>query len=138
MAVQPHYQWISEHKMIKSHIGVITNVRPDHLDEMGPTDEDVAKSLCNGSRKATIVTSENEKRFYNSEVAENNDTKYIQSNSKNISQSDLDKFSYMEHPSNIALALDVCKIAGVDKKIANQRNAKSEAGRGRISALEIN
>ena len=65
-----------------------------------------------------IFVSAFEKDFIIQEAAENNDTKYIQSNSKNISQSDLDKFSYMEHPSNIALALDVCKIAGVDKKIA--------------------
>ena len=47
MAVQPQYQWIAEHQMVKSHIGVITNVRPDHLDEMGPTEDDVAYSLCN-------------------------------------------------------------------------------------------
>jgi len=133
MAVQPHYQWISEHKMIKSHIGVITNVRPDHLDEMGPTDDDVAKSLCNTVPcKATIVTSENEKDFIIQEVAENNDTKYIQSNSKNISQSDLDKFSYMEHPSNIALALDVCKIAGVDKKIAIKGMQKVKPDEGAL------
>ena len=45
MALQPQYQWIAEHQMIKSHIGVITNVRPDHLEEMGPTEEDVAHSL---------------------------------------------------------------------------------------------
>ena len=47
MAVQPQYQWIAEHQMVQSHIGVITNVRPDHLDEMGPTEDDVAYSLCN-------------------------------------------------------------------------------------------
>ena len=47
MAVQPQYQWISEHQMVKSDIGVITNARPDHLDEMGPTDVDVVRSLCN-------------------------------------------------------------------------------------------
>ena len=76
---------------------MITNVRPDHLDEMGPTDDDVAKSLCNTvPYKATLVTSEYEKDFIIQEAAENNDTKYIQSNSKNISQSDLNKFSYME------------------------------------------
>ena len=46
MAVQPQYQWMAN-QMVKSHIGVITNVRPDHLDEMGPTEEDVARSLCN-------------------------------------------------------------------------------------------
>ena len=42
MAVQPQYQWISEHQMVKSDIGVITNARPDHLDEMGPTEEDLS------------------------------------------------------------------------------------------------
>ena len=47
MAVQPEYQWISEHQMIQSHIGVITNARPDHLEEMGPTIDDVKKSLGN-------------------------------------------------------------------------------------------
>ena len=45
MAVQPEYQWISEHQMIQSHIGVITNARPDHLEEMGPTIDDVKKSV---------------------------------------------------------------------------------------------
>jgi len=38
MAVQPQYQWIAEHQMIQSQIGVITNTRPDHLEEMGPTE----------------------------------------------------------------------------------------------------
>ena len=38
---------VSEHQMVRSIIGVITNARPDHLEEMGPTDEDVALSLCN-------------------------------------------------------------------------------------------
>ena len=47
MAVQPEYQWISEQKMQKSTIGVITNIRPDHLDEMGPTMDDVTRSLSN-------------------------------------------------------------------------------------------
>ena len=35
MAVNPQYQWLSEQKIVKSTIGVLTNVRPDHLDEMG-------------------------------------------------------------------------------------------------------
>ena len=34
MAVNPQYQWVSEQKMIQSTVSVITNVRPDHLDEM--------------------------------------------------------------------------------------------------------
>ena len=57
MAIQPQYQWISEHQMVKSHIGVITNARPDHLDEMGPKEVDVVKSLCNSVPfSGTLVT----------------------------------------------------------------------------------
>ena len=47
MAVNPQYQWVSEQKMIKSTVSVITNVRPDHLDEMGSTLQDNAMSLSN-------------------------------------------------------------------------------------------
>ena len=47
MAVNPQYQWVAEHKMIQSTISVITNVRPDHLDEMGLTLQDNAMSLSN-------------------------------------------------------------------------------------------
>mgnify|MGYP001430771210 FL=1 len=34
MAVSPQYQWISEHRIIRSTLSVITNVRKDHIDEM--------------------------------------------------------------------------------------------------------
>ena len=47
MAVNPQYQWISEHKIVQSSIGVITNVRPDHLDEMGSTEKELSYSLSN-------------------------------------------------------------------------------------------
>ena len=42
MALQPENQWAAERHMIKSTVGVITNVRDDHLDVMGPTVHDVA------------------------------------------------------------------------------------------------
>ena len=65
MAVQPQYQWIAEHQMVRSHIGVITNVRPDHLDEMGPTEDDVAYSLCNTiPLNGILITAEDQKNEY--------------------------------------------------------------------------
>ena len=47
MAVNPEYQWVTEREFVKSTISVITNSRPDHLDLMGPTIDDVTKSLSN-------------------------------------------------------------------------------------------
>lgn len=45
MAVSPELQWVSEHKLVKSTIGVITNVRQDHLEEIGPELDDMAEAL---------------------------------------------------------------------------------------------
>ena len=43
MAVLPELQEINERKLVRSTICVICNVREDHLDEMGPTLDDVAR-----------------------------------------------------------------------------------------------
>ena len=119
MAVQPQYQWISEHQMIKSHIGVITNVRPDHLAEMGPTEDDVAMSLCNTIPfKSVLITGEDQKLEILEKISKKNKTKLIHSDEKSISEAELKKFTYMEHPSNIAVALNACKIAGVERSVA--------------------
>ena len=121
MAVQPQYQWISEHQMVKANIGVITNARPDHLDEMGPTEEDVVRSLCNSVPvNGTLVTAENKHKKIIEEVTLSNESKFISSNEKSLPDDYINNFSYIEHPQNIAIALDVCEELGVKRDIAIQ------------------
>ena len=131
MAVQPQYQWIAEHQMVKSQVGVITNVRPDHLEEMGPTDEDVALSLCNTIPvDGVLITGEDQKTDLMRHIAGKNDPRFIQSNESTITKEELEKFTYMEHPSNIAVALDACKEAGVERKtaLAGMHKVKPDLG----------
>ena len=119
MAVQPQYQWISEHQMVKSQIGVITNARPDHLDEMGPTEVDVVKSLCNSIPiGGTIVTAEEKHKNILKSVARGNRSEILFSKEKSVTDSELNKFNYIEHPQNIAIALDVCHKMGVSRRVA--------------------
>ena len=119
MAVQPQYQWIAEHQMIKSHIGVITNVRPDHLEEMGPTEEDVAYSLCNTiPNEALLITAEDQKPDILKAVAKQNNSQVVCSDPTSISQKEIDLFTYIEHRSNVAIAIDVCEKAGIDRQTA--------------------
>ena len=119
MAVQPQYQWISEHQMVKSDIGVITNARPDHLDEMGPTDVDVVRSLSNSIPiDGTLITAEEKYKNILEEVAEQNGSEFLHSDEGSITDSELNKFSYIEHPQNIAIALDVCKKMGIKRDVA--------------------
>ena len=119
MAVQPQYQWISEHQMVKSDIGVITNARPDHLDEMGPTEEDVAKSLCNSiPTNGTLITAEEKHKSILQSIANSNKSDIVFSDESTITMDELNKFKYIEHPQNIAIALDVCDKMGIKRDIA--------------------
>ena len=138
MAVQPQYQWIAEHQMVKSHIGVITNVRPDHLDEMGPTEDDVAYSLCNTIPvDGILITGEDQKKDILKEVASSNLSDLIFSDDKSVTNDELDKFTYMEHPSNVAVALDVCKEAGISRDIALAGMHKVQPDLGALVAWNL-
>ena len=46
MAVKPEYQRVCEREMLHSDIGIITNVRYDHMLEMGDSLAQIAASLC--------------------------------------------------------------------------------------------
>ncbi|MBT3617493.1 MAG: poly-gamma-glutamate synthase PgsB [Candidatus Marinimicrobia bacterium] len=119
MAVQPQYQWISEQEMVRSHIGVITNVRPDHVDEMGQTLSDIASSLSNTiPRQGVFISGEESVITIFDEVAQKRQTRVVKVNESEIGDDILDQFSYMEHPQNIALALAVCEQAGIERTIA--------------------
>lgn len=47
MAVDPELQWVSEHRMVRSTVGIITNVRPDHQEAYGNDYRDHVLSLAN-------------------------------------------------------------------------------------------
>ena len=138
MAVQPQYQWIAEHQMIKAHIGVITNVRPDHLEEMGPTENDVAMSLCNTVPiNSILITGESDEPEILKKVAKNNNTAFIKSDEKSIKKEELNRFTYIEHPSNIAVALDACKLAGVKRSVALDGMQKVRPDSGALIFWEL-
>ena len=138
MAVQPQYQWIAEHQMVKSHIGVITNVRPDHLEEMGPTENDVAYSLSNTIPVGgTFITGEDQKPDLLESIAKQNGSEFIKSDESSITQKELKSFTYMEHPSNVAVALDVCRKAGVDRAVAMTGMHKVQPDVGALVAWKL-
>ena len=119
MAVNPMLQWISEHKMIKATHSVITNSRPDHLDQMGPTLLNVTKSLANTiSFGGKLFTSEKKMGNVFKKTCLKRDTKFIYVDDSKIKNDDMGKFKYIEHKENVALALEIAKDCGVEKKEA--------------------
>lgn len=116
MAVLPANQSMAEHQMVHSTIGVITNVRADHLDEMGPTLADVARSLSNTiPQKGLVFTCEQEFFPVLRDVAEERGTGIRQVSGSSLPDSAMKGFTYLEHKDNVALALAVCRELGVSE-----------------------
>jgi len=138
MAVNPQYQWISEQKIVQSTLGVITNVRPDHLDEMGTTNHEIALSLSNTIPfNSKLLTSEYDTIEPLKHISNERQSVLEQSDIKDIPKNYLDKFPFIEHPENIALALKVCLEVGVSKDIALKGMLKTQPDPGSLFIWDL-
>lgn len=135
MAVQPQFQWIVEHQMVRSTVGVITNTRLDHLGEMGNSLEDITRALCNTIPFNGVVFTSEQKMFPLMEkIAKKRGTQLIYADPETVTDEDLRGFRYVEHRDNVALALAVCQHLGIprEKAMAGLHQTVPDSG-----ALEV-
>ena len=119
MALQPNYQRITEHKMIKATHGVITNIRMDHLDVMGPKLENVAEALSMTiPKKSKLFTAETRMLEFLKDKASSLDTEVISTTGDTVNFTEMAEFPYFEHPENVSLALAICDSLNVNRKEA--------------------
>lgn len=119
MALQPRYQKITEEQMVHATIGIITNVRLDHLDVMGPGIKQVGEALSNTiPKKGVLFTSEDKHHKFLENKCYKKNTQFHRSYATSISDEDMRGFNYIEHKDNIALALDICEHLGVGRALA--------------------
>ena len=113
MAVKPEYQYICENKILHADINIITNVREDHLDEMGKSLDEIASSLANTIPTNGAIFTSDEKYFdfFEREAIKKNSKAFINREEK-------EEYWEIDFPSNVALALEVCKYIGIDEKKA--------------------
>ena len=139
MAVQPALQLLVERKMVKATIGVLTNVRADHLDEMGPTLEMVAKSLSSTiPRNGIMFTSEKKYLPIIQEEGKKLNCQIIPVSPENITDQMMSGFTYLEHKDNVALALAVCAHLGIERDKALEGMYKCNPDPGVLRIFEIN
>jgi poly-gamma-glutamate synthase PgsB/CapB len=122
MALQPALQSLCELKLVQATHGVITNVRADHLDVMGPTVSDVARALAGTVPVAgRLFTAEQRHLDVLRQAAADRRAQVIAVGDDDIaavSWDELEQFPYVEHPDNVALALRVCQDLGIDRQTA--------------------
>ena len=140
MAVNPDLQPVTELRLIRSTVGVITNVRADHLDVMGPGLVDVARALSQTTPLGGhLFTAERQWTAVIEEMARRRGTQIHVAQEHLVTNEDLRGFSYFEHAENVALALAVCGHLGVDRKTAlrGMQEAKPDPGVLRRYSLTV-
>ncbi|WP_235215434.1 poly-gamma-glutamate synthase PgsB [Phaeacidiphilus oryzae] len=121
MAVMPALQEINQEKLIRSTIGVLCNVREDHLAEMGPTLDDVARSLSRSMPVGGIcVTAERDRLHILQEEADARDCRLIAVDPESVTDAELRGFSWFTFKENVAIALAVAELLGVERDVALQ------------------
>ncbi len=112
MAVDPVLQNVTQHKMLRADVGVITNVRLDHTAEMGETLEEICDSLSNTiPENGHLFTADG--RFF----------PQLQRNGQAIGCTchlalPTGKEPAIDFPENLAVALAVCRHLGVEEETA--------------------
>lgn len=141
MAVMPELQELNQEVLLQANIVVITNVREDHLEEMGPTLEDIARSLSRSMPVGGIcVTAEHEYWEVLQEEADKRNCELVYADPSSVTNEEMSWFSYITFKDNVACALVVAEIVGIDRSIAlaGMVAAQPDPGVLRVDEWEYN
>ncbi len=139
MALVPEYQRLENQMLIRPTHGVITNVRADHLDVMGPTVTDVGRALANTvPHKGMFFTAERGPQLATLRRRVRPGVKMTVADPNTVSDEEMKGFGYIEHKENVALALDVCASLNVERSqaLAGMQRSDPDFGVMRIYRIE--
>ncbi|WBB68052.1 poly-gamma-glutamate synthase PgsB [Micromonospora sp. WMMD812] len=138
MAVMPALQDHNQSKLIQSNIGVLCNVREDHLAEMGPTLDDVARSLSLSMPVGGVcITAERERLAILQEEADKRDCHLISVDPESVTDSEMNGFGWITFKENVAIALAVAEQLGVDRQSALKGMWESPPDPGVLSVERV-
>ena len=113
MAVKPELQRICEQRILTADITAITNVREDHLDEMGASLDSIAHSLAQTiPTNAVFFTADAAYFPFFRQVCASRHSRAF------LSGEQLEQYREIDFPDNVALALEICRYLGVDTQKA--------------------
>lgn len=112
MAVNPELQRICEEQILHADVCVITNVREDHIQEMGNDLNEIASAFCNTIPQSGILVINKGpfEKVFQKEAKKKNTTVFV---TKEFEGKD----NLGTFPENIACALSVCESLNLDKEL---------------------
>jgi len=137
MAVDPELRRASENTLIRATLAVITNVRRDHLEVIGPDIGTGARNLSDViPPNGTVVTAEQRLLPALQDEAEKRHAKVVTVDPETISDALLESFPYITFKENIALALGVSDLLGLDRERALDGMLHSTPDYGTVRLFE--
>lgn len=141
MALQPPLQALCELQIVRSTHGVICNAWPDHLDVMGPGTRDVALALAGTTPvDATLFTAERDHLTLFEAACRDRGSRLVALGAEEgeaIDEAEMNRFSYIEHRENVALALAVAADLGVPRDVALTGMVAAEPDVGALREAEV-
>lgn len=138
MAVRPEYQKVYQHDIIKANVTVIVNVREDHLDEMGPTLEQLAWAFGETiPYNGIAVIPRGEFEDYFKEIARKRSTKAVVVDETQMPTRLLQAYDYKVFPNNCAVAIYTAMALNIpmDQIVAGVLKAQPDPGALRIMPI---
>jgi gamma-polyglutamate synthase len=141
MAVNPLYgEWL-EQKVMCSHIGILTNVRLDHMDYLGDTLPQIARSLARATPKGSLLITAEEnpelQQILRTEAAERGSNLLI-ADPASVNSESLAGFNHFAIEANVAIGYLVADQLGLDRQQALQamQSAQPDPGAFRLQQVE--
>ncbi len=139
MAVRPDYQVVYQHEIIKAHVTVIVNVLEDHLDEMGPTTQQIADAFANTiPYNGAVVVPDCEFTEQFRRVAEERGSRVFVADENEISDEYLNKFDYRLFKQNCAMALATARALGISDEVSYRGMLKAHPDPGALRFYLLN
>src|SRR2546425_720915 len=137
MAVDPELRRISQETLIRATVAVVTNIRRDHLEVIGPDLGTGARTLSDViPRNGTVITAEQRLLPTLRDEAEKRHASLIAVSPDGVSDSLLESFPYITFKENVALALGVCEFLGLDRARALEGMLHSTPDYGTVQLFE--
>src|SRR5437867_3045370 len=111
MAVDPELRRVSQDTLIRATLAVITNIRRDHLEVIGPDLGTGARNLSDViPANGTVMTAEQRLLPTLQDEAQRRHAAIVAVNPDGVSDSLLESFPYITFKENVALALGACEF----------------------------
>jgi poly-gamma-glutamate synthase PgsB/CapB len=126
--------------MVHASVGVITNIRPDHLEVFGSDPRSTMRGLAYTIPRAGIVFTAERRRPMQDLLrveARQRSAELVLTDATDVDAATMALFTYYEHKENVALALAVCVHLGVDRAAALQGMARCLPDVGALRTMEL-